>query len=114
MAREIRHPAPAADWETRAYWEGAARGELVLQRCRGCGVQGAVLVLGQQVPGLRAIQRVHFLRHRRQQPTHRHPRAVQPRLHGSHRHIREDGDFRVREPLHIREEHHPSGARIEP
>jgi uncharacterized OB-fold protein len=37
MAREIRHPAPSADWETRPYWEGAARGELVLQRCRRCG-----------------------------------------------------------------------------
>ena len=37
MGREIRHPAPSADWETRAYWEGAARGELVLQRCRSCG-----------------------------------------------------------------------------
>jgi hypothetical protein len=37
MARELRHPAPSADWETRAYWEGAARGELVLQRCRACG-----------------------------------------------------------------------------
>jgi hypothetical protein len=34
---EIRHPRPYADWETRAYWEGAARGELVLQRCRDCG-----------------------------------------------------------------------------
>lgn len=33
----IRHPAPAADWETRAYWEGAVRGELVLQRCGACG-----------------------------------------------------------------------------
>jgi uncharacterized OB-fold protein len=33
----LRHPAPGADWETRAYWEGAARGELVLQRCRACG-----------------------------------------------------------------------------
>jgi uncharacterized OB-fold protein len=33
----IRHPAPGADWETRGYWEGAARGELVLQRCRACG-----------------------------------------------------------------------------
>jgi uncharacterized OB-fold protein len=33
----IRHPAPVADWETRAYWEGAARGELVLQRCGACG-----------------------------------------------------------------------------
>jgi len=37
MAKEIRHPAPAADGETRAYWEGAARGELVLQRCGACG-----------------------------------------------------------------------------
>jgi hypothetical protein len=37
VAKEIRHPAPAADWETRGYWEGAARGELVLQRCRACG-----------------------------------------------------------------------------
>jgi hypothetical protein len=37
VAQEIRHPAPSADWETRAYWEGAARGELVLQRCRACG-----------------------------------------------------------------------------
>jgi hypothetical protein len=38
MARPIRHPEPAADWETRAYWEGAGRGELVLQRCRRCRV----------------------------------------------------------------------------
>jgi hypothetical protein len=37
MAREITYSEPAADWETRAYWEGAARGELVLQRCRDCG-----------------------------------------------------------------------------
>ncbi|MBC8186895.1 MAG: Zn-ribbon domain-containing OB-fold protein [Proteobacteria bacterium] len=29
---------PAIDWESRAYWEGAGRGELVLQRCRACGV----------------------------------------------------------------------------
>lgn len=28
---------PAYDWESRAYWEGAGRGELVLQRCRDCG-----------------------------------------------------------------------------
>jgi hypothetical protein len=34
---EIRHPAPSADWETRPYWEGCARGELVLQRCTACG-----------------------------------------------------------------------------
>ncbi len=38
---ESRDPAygpPAIDWESRAYWEGAGRGELVLQRCRACGV----------------------------------------------------------------------------
>ncbi|MEZ4331989.1 MAG: Zn-ribbon domain-containing OB-fold protein [Myxococcota bacterium] len=28
---------PTVDWESRAYWEGAGRGELVLQRCRACG-----------------------------------------------------------------------------
>ncbi len=33
----IKHPAPHASWETRGYWEGAGRGELVLQRCRSCG-----------------------------------------------------------------------------
>ena len=37
MAKEIEHPTPAVDWETRAYWEGAGRHELVLQRCRDCG-----------------------------------------------------------------------------
>jgi uncharacterized OB-fold protein len=37
MAREIEHPKPVADWETRGYWEGAGRHELVLQRCRRCG-----------------------------------------------------------------------------
>jgi len=37
MAAAPRRPAPAADWDSRAYWEGAARGELVLQRCRACG-----------------------------------------------------------------------------
>jgi uncharacterized OB-fold protein len=37
MAKEMRRPAPLADADTRAYWEGAARGELVLQRCRSCG-----------------------------------------------------------------------------
>ena len=36
-AQPIKHPAPAADWETRGFWEGCARGELVLQRCRACG-----------------------------------------------------------------------------
>ncbi|MEM9174318.1 MAG: Zn-ribbon domain-containing OB-fold protein [Myxococcota bacterium] len=41
MTDEERNPAysaPAIDWESRAYWEGAGRGELVLQRCRDCGV----------------------------------------------------------------------------
>jgi len=37
MAREIEHPKPIADWETRGYWEGAGRHSLVLQRCRSCG-----------------------------------------------------------------------------
>jgi uncharacterized OB-fold protein len=37
MPKAIVHPAPAADNETRAYWEGCARGELVLQRCTRCG-----------------------------------------------------------------------------
>jgi uncharacterized OB-fold protein len=36
--KQIQYAAPAIDWETRAYWEGAGRGELVLQRCRDCGV----------------------------------------------------------------------------
>jgi len=30
------YQAPEIDWESRAYWEGAGRGELVLQRCRAC------------------------------------------------------------------------------
>ena len=38
MAKEIAHPRPFADWETRGYWEGCARHELVLQRCGACGV----------------------------------------------------------------------------
>ena len=33
-----QYKRPAFDWESRAYWEGAGRGELVLQRCRACGV----------------------------------------------------------------------------
>ena len=41
MTDEKQNPeysVPAIDWESRAYWEGAGRGELVLQRCRDCGV----------------------------------------------------------------------------
>jgi uncharacterized OB-fold protein len=30
------YSAPAIDWESRAYWEGCGRGELILQRCRAC------------------------------------------------------------------------------
>ena len=37
MPKELAHPAPVADEETKAYWEGAGRGELVLQRCGDCG-----------------------------------------------------------------------------
>ena len=33
---DFQHPKPAASWETRAYWEGCGRHELVLQRCRQC------------------------------------------------------------------------------
>ena len=33
---ELQHPKPFASWETRAYWEGCGRHELVLQRCRQC------------------------------------------------------------------------------
>lgn len=36
MAAEIRYSKPVADWETRAFWEGCGRHELVLQRCRAC------------------------------------------------------------------------------
>ncbi len=36
MAEPIQDSAPAVDWETRAYWEGCGRGEVVLQRCRRC------------------------------------------------------------------------------
>lgn len=34
---DIEHPLPNASWETRGYWEGAGRGEIVLQRCTRCG-----------------------------------------------------------------------------
>ena len=37
MAGEISYKAPAFDWETRAYWEGCGRHELILQRCADCG-----------------------------------------------------------------------------
>lgn len=33
---EIQYSKPVADWETRAFWEGCGRHELVLQRCRAC------------------------------------------------------------------------------
>ena len=36
MPKAIEYRDPAVSWETRAYWEGCARGELVLQRCRDC------------------------------------------------------------------------------
>ena len=38
MPKDIAYPDPAVDNETRSYWEGAARSELVLQRCGKCGV----------------------------------------------------------------------------
>ena len=34
---DVVHPLPGVDWETRGYWEGAGRGEIVLQRCTDCG-----------------------------------------------------------------------------
>ena len=37
MAKELENPRPIADWETKGYWEGAGRHELVLQRCKACG-----------------------------------------------------------------------------
>lgn len=36
MDEKFEHPEPTANWETSGYWEGAARGELVLQRCLDC------------------------------------------------------------------------------
>jgi len=35
---EIDYPSPQASWETRGYWEGAGRGELVLQKCGNCSL----------------------------------------------------------------------------
>ncbi len=37
MTKPLKHPMPGVDWETRAYWEGCGRHELILQRCRSCG-----------------------------------------------------------------------------
>ena len=36
MSGEIQYGKPAYDWDSRAYWEGCGRHELVLQRCRAC------------------------------------------------------------------------------
>jgi len=35
---DFSHPLPYASWESRGWWEGAGRGELVLQRCTACGL----------------------------------------------------------------------------
>ena len=35
--QEIEYRAPATNWQTRGFWEGCGRGELVLQRCGDCG-----------------------------------------------------------------------------
>ena len=37
MANEIEYETPACDEETRPFWEGCGRHQLVLQRCRDCG-----------------------------------------------------------------------------
>ena len=37
MKKPFVHPEPTAHVETSGYWEGAARGEIVLQRCGECG-----------------------------------------------------------------------------
>ncbi|MFG1668910.1 Zn-ribbon domain-containing OB-fold protein [Streptomyces sp. Y7] len=34
---EVRHDLPEADAFTRAYWEAAAEGRLLVRRCHGCG-----------------------------------------------------------------------------
>lgn len=36
VSEEMPYPHVFASWETRGYWEGCGRGELVLQRCRDC------------------------------------------------------------------------------
>ena len=38
MGKEIEYATPATDWQTRAFWEGCGRRELVLQRCQACGI----------------------------------------------------------------------------
>ena len=35
-AKEIEYPLVYASWESRGFWEGCGRGEIVLQRCRDC------------------------------------------------------------------------------
>jgi uncharacterized protein len=35
---DLAHPLPHASWETRGWWEGCGRAELVLQRCTTCGL----------------------------------------------------------------------------
>ena len=37
MSRDIQYSAPPMDWESRPFWEGCRRHELVLQRCADCG-----------------------------------------------------------------------------
>jgi uncharacterized OB-fold protein len=37
MSATLPRPVPVATPETAHYWEGTARGELLLQRCRSCG-----------------------------------------------------------------------------
>ena len=41
--KPIDHPVPYASWESRGFWEGAGRSELVLQRWNA-----EVVVEGQQ------------------------------------------------------------------
>lgn len=38
MTDDLTHPLPYASWESRGWWEGCGRGELVLQRCTSCGL----------------------------------------------------------------------------
>ena len=37
MAQDRKIPAPEPNPETRAFWDAAARGQLLLKRCAGCG-----------------------------------------------------------------------------